>query len=124
MAKLDVKAFGIALGLVVGAFILLSGIFNLLFCWESGLSKAMEMICFGYTPTLFGVVMSTIWGFIHGFVIGAIISWLYNRVVEENKADINRKIKEVARSIWESKGRPSNSSADDWREAEKRVRGL
>jgi len=36
---------------------------------------------------------------------------------------MEEKIKALAKKIWEKKGRPSNSSADDWREAEKTIKG-
>jgi len=124
MAKLDVKAFGISLGLVVAALILFLGTLNILFYWGSGLNKTMVIIYPGCNPTVLSVILNSMWGFVYAFIVGSAIAWLYNTVVEENRAGIEKRIKIVARSIWESKGKPVNSSADDWREAEKRVRGI
>jgi len=124
MAKLDVRAFGISLGIVVAALILFLGTLNMIFYWGSGLNRAMAIIYPGCNPTVLSVILNSIWGFVYAFIVGAGLAWLYNTVVEENRAEIEKKIKIVARSIWESKGRPENSSADDWREAEKRVKGV
>lgn len=122
MAKLDIRAFGYAWGIAVAGFILLLGALSIFFYWETGLDKVMAVM--GCRPTAFGLILNTVWGFAYAFIFGCLIAWLYNRIVEENREDIQKRIKEVAISIWESKGRPENSSADDWREAEKRVRGI
>ena len=56
-------------------------------------------------------------------VVGLAIAWMYNRFVDENKACTEEKIKQLAKKIWEKKGKPFGSAADDWREAEKIVKG-
>ena len=122
MAKLDIRAFGFAWGITVAGLILLLGAFRIFFYWETGLDKVMAVM--GCKPTAFGLILNAVWGFVYAFIFGSLIAWLYNRIVEESKEDIQKRIKEVALSIWENKGRPENSSADDWREAEKRVRGI
>lgn len=122
MAKLDIKYFGLAWGIVAAGFILFLGALNIFFYWETGMNKVMAMM--GMRPTAFGLILNAIWGFAYAFIFGSSIAWLYNRFVEEGKEEIEKRIKEVALSIWESKGRPENSSADDWKEAQKRVRGI
>lgn len=124
MAKLCVKAFGFACGIVTAALTLIVGVLKILFYLECGLNRTMAMLYLDYRPTLFSVILNSIWGFIFAAIIGAAIAWLYNRIIDESGKDIQERIKAVARSIWESKGKPEGSSADDWREAEKRVRGF
>lgn len=124
MAKLCAKAFGISCGIVVAALTLIVGTLNIIFFIESGLSKAMTMLYFGYSPTIFGVILNAMWGFAFAFCFGATIAWFYNRIVEESKQQLDEKIKAAAQSIWESKGKPEGTSADDWREAEHRVKGF
>jgi len=124
MAKLCPRAFGIACGIVVGALTFIVGSLNIFFFIESGLTKAMAMLYFGYSPTIFGVIINSLWGFVFAFCLGALIAWLYNRIVEESKQEIDEKIKAVALSIWESKGKPAGTSAEDWKEAQRRVRGF
>lgn len=124
MAKLCVKAFGFASGIVGAALTLIVGVLKILFYLECGLNKALAMLYLDYRPTLFSVILNSAWGFIFAAFIGAAVAWLYNRIIDESGKDIQERIKAAARSIWESKGKPENSSADDWREAEKRVRGF
>lgn len=124
MAKLYVKGFGFACGIVAAALTLIVGTLKILFYLECGLNKTMSMIYLDYQPTLFSVILNSLWGFIFASLIGSAIAWLYNRIVEESSKEIQEKIKLAARSIWESKGKPEGSSADDWREAERRVRGF
>ncbi|MDD5477579.1 MAG: DUF2934 domain-containing protein [Candidatus Omnitrophica bacterium] len=124
MAKLYVKGFGFACGIVAAALTLIVGTLKILFYLECGLNKTMSMIYLDYQPTLFSVILNSVWGFIFAAVIGSALAWLYNRIIEDSSKEIQEKIKSVARSIWESKGKPEGSCADDWREAEKRVKGF
>ncbi len=123
MAKLWVKGLGIAFGIIAAALSFVVGTLNVIFCLESGLNRAMAMICLGYRPTLLGIIFNSALCFAFAFCLGSLIAWLYNRVVEESKEEIDEKIKLVARSIWESKGKPDNTQAEDWKEAQRRVRG-
>lgn len=124
MAKLYVKAFAVSCGIVAAGITLIVGVLNMLFFLESGLNKTMAMIYLGYRPTLFGVVMNSLFCFVLAFCIAGAIAWLYNRIIDESGKEIDEKIKAVARSIWEAKGKPDGNSADNWKEAEKSVRGF
>ncbi len=124
MAKLYVKAFGIACGLVAAGLTFIVGALNLVFYIESGLSKVMAMIYLGYRPTLFGLILNSFFTFAFVFCVGSAVALLYNRVIDESAKEIDEKIKAVARSIWESKGKPEGNSSDNWREAEKKVKGF
>lgn len=124
MAKLCVKAFGVSCGIVAAALTLIAGTLKILFYLESGLNKAMGMIYLGSCPTLSSLILNSLLCFAFAFCVGAAIAWLYNRIIEESGKEIQEKIKAVARSIWESKGKPEGGSADDWREAERRVKGF
>ena len=124
MVKLYVKAFGISCGLVAAALTFIIGTLNILFYIESGLSRAMALVYFGYRPTLFDVIINSFFSFSFVFCVGSLVALLYNRIIDESSKEIQEKIKAVARSIWESKGKPDGSSADNWREAEKKVKGF
>jgi len=122
MAKLDIRAFGLALGITAAAFILILGALNIFLYWETGLDKVMAVM--GCSPTLFGLILNAFWGFAYAFILGVVISWLYNRILDESREDIEKRIKEIATSIWENKGKPEGNSAENWKEAERRVRGF
>jgi len=124
MAKLYVKAFAISCGLIAAALTFIVGTLNIFFYLESGLSRSTTMANLIYRPTLFGVIMNSLCGFAFAFCIGGAFALLYNRTIDESSKEIDEKIKAVARSIWESKGRPEGGSADNWREAEKKIKGF
>ncbi|MCX5695965.1 MAG: bacteriophage holin [Candidatus Omnitrophica bacterium] len=123
MARLDIKAFGMALGLVWGGITFLLGLLDMMYFWGSSWGKMMTTIYVGYTPTIMGSIIGAVWGFVYASVLGFAVAWLYNRLAEENRIASEAKIKELAKKIWERKGKPSNSSTDDWREAEKIIKG-
>jgi len=123
MAKLDVKAFGIALGLVAAAAMLILGTINVLFFWVESYRKVVNIIYLGNQPTLIGVIFGSMWAFVYAFLLGAGFASLYNHIVEERSAEIDEKIKNLAHQIWEKKGKPRNTSAEDWKEAARRIKG-
>ena len=123
MAKLDVKAFGWALGLVWGGVTFLLGLLDTLYFWGSSWGKMMTMVYIGYRPTIIGSIIGALWGFVYASLLGLSVAWMYNRLVEENRVETQEKIKALAKKIWEKKGKPQNSSADDWREAERIIKG-
>jgi hypothetical protein len=123
MARLDVKAFGFALGVVWGGLMFILGIADMLYFWGNTWGRMMTIIYVGYSPTVFGSIVGAAWGFVYSSLLGFAIALMYNRFVEENRIESERKIKELAKKIWEKKGKPSGSAKDDWREAEKAIRG-
>jgi len=123
MARLDIKAFGLALGLVWGGITFILGIVDMLYFWGNSWGRMMGMVYMGYAPTIIGSVIGAVWGFVYASILGFAVAWMYNRLAEENRAEMDNRIKALAKKIWEKKGRPGNSSADDWREAERIIKG-
>lgn len=123
MAKLYVKAFGFAFGIVGAAVSFAVGALNIIFYLEGGFNRTLSMVYLGYRPTLFGVVFNAGLCFAFAFCLGASIALLYNRIIDESQPEIDAKIKDLARTIWESKGKPEGTSAQDWKEAERRIKG-
>lgn len=77
-AKLNPKKFGLALGILCGACLLI-------WAWVAAVTglwiDAIAMIAkvyFHYAPTPLGGIIGLIWGFIDGFVGGYIFAALYN----------------------------------------------
>lgn len=124
MAKLYVKAFAISCGIVAAALTLIVGTLSILFYIESGLSRAMAIVYLGYRPTLFGVIMNSICAFAFAFCVSGAVALFYNKIIDESAKEIDEKIKAAARSIWESKGKPEGNQADNWKEAEKKIKGF
>jgi hypothetical protein len=82
MNKLDVKALGLALGIVWGVCVLLIGITSMLFNYGTGLVNALSSLYIGYKATLLGSLIGGIWGFFDAGIGGVIIAWLYNKLVK------------------------------------------
>ncbi|MCG2713603.1 MAG: DUF2934 domain-containing protein [Candidatus Omnitrophica bacterium] len=123
MAKLDAKACGIAFGLVAAAAMFILGTINILFFWAESYRRAISILYLGYQPTLIGVIFGSMWAFVYAFVLGVSFACLYNRIVEERKAEIDKKIKNLAHEIWVKKGKLENNSDENWKEAVRRVKG-
>ena len=79
MAKLDVRAFGLALGIVWGIAVLLLGILAMLFNWGTVCVIALSTMYIGYKSTFLGSLVGGIWGFIDAGIAGVVIAWLYNK---------------------------------------------
>lgn len=101
----------------------LLGIFDMLYFWGNSWGRVMAMVYIGYRPTVFGSIVGGVWGFVYASLLGFAVAWSYNRLVEENIAETEKKIKELAQKIWEKKGRPEGSAQDDWKEAKRIVLG-
>lgn len=82
MAKLDVKAFALAVGIVwaVGAFIL--GITAMFFGWGSAWLELIASCYIGYKATLTGSIIGAVWAFFDAGIGALLVAWLYNKFVK------------------------------------------
>ncbi len=79
MVKLDIKAFGLSIGIVWGGVMFLLGLMVMFFNWGSALVSLMGSMYVGYKPTLLGSIIGGIWGFMDAGIGGVLVAWLYNR---------------------------------------------
>ena len=79
MAKLDVKALGLALGIIWGIAMFIMGIVAMFFNYGDGFVTALGSLYIGYKVTILGSVFGALWGFIDAGIAGVIIAWLYNK---------------------------------------------
>ena len=79
MAKLDVKALGLSLGITWGVSVALMGLICMISGWGSSFVGAIGNFYFGYKPTIIGCLIGGIWGFFDMGIGGVIIAWLYNK---------------------------------------------
>ncbi len=79
MAKVDVKALGLTLGIVWGAAMFLLGLMVMFFNWGVAWVGLMSSLYIGYRATLLGSIIGGIWGFVDAGIAGVIIAWLYNK---------------------------------------------
>ena len=79
MSKLDVKALGLALGILWGACTFILGLLAIFFGWGNGLVDAMSSFYIGYKATFLGSLIGAAWGFVDAGIGGVLIAWLYNK---------------------------------------------
>jgi len=79
MAKLNVKAFALACGIIWSAAMLIMGLINIVSSYGSGWVALMSTLYLGYKPTLLGSIVGAIWGFVDAGIGGAVLAWLYNK---------------------------------------------
>ncbi|MEW6237564.1 MAG: bacteriophage holin [Candidatus Omnitrophota bacterium] len=76
--NLNVKAFGLAGGLIWGLGLFLLTWWIIAIEGSSGVVPFLGLIYRGYRITPLGSVIGLVWGLIDGFVSGIIFAWLYN----------------------------------------------
>lgn len=76
--KLRVRAFGLATGVVAGLFVFFLTLVSLWF----GRGETIDALVVpfpGFSRSVGGAIVGLIWGFVDGFIGGALLAWLYNR---------------------------------------------
>jgi hypothetical protein len=80
--RLNVKAFALAAGIFWGLAVCLATLWLLAFGHQGDLISRLDHFYFGYSFTVAGAFVGLVWGFVDGFVSGALFAWLYNRFVK------------------------------------------
>ena len=83
--KLRVQAFGLATGIVMGLFVFLLTLVSLWF----GRGETIDALVVpfpGFSRSIGGAIVGLIWGFVDGFIGGALLAWLYNRIADKAPA--------------------------------------
>ena len=77
--RLRARALGIAIGIVWGLAVFAATIWDV----AAGMGKTMALLGVFYPyyrVSLVGSVVGLIWGFVNGFLFGASVAWLYNKL--------------------------------------------
>lgn len=77
---LNVINFGLAIGIVTGIYIFFAGLISWKFAWGMPMVQMMGSWYRGFGPTMGGSLIGAIWGFADGFILGAVIAWIYNKL--------------------------------------------
>ena len=80
--KLNVKALSLTAGILWGIAILLLTIWFICFGYDGNTLSLIGKVYLGYSVTWGGAFIGLIWGFVQGFIGGAIFAWLYNKFVK------------------------------------------
>ena len=81
MNKCAPNALGVAIGILWAAHVFFCGI-TAMFGWGVSLVEVLSSLYLGYAPTLIGAFIGAVWGFVDGYIAGAVIAWIYNRLVK------------------------------------------
>lgn len=76
--KLNVKAFGMACGLMWGLTIFVATWWVIMRTGASGAPTFIGRVYIGYTVSAAGSFVGLIWGLVDGWIGGMIFAWLYN----------------------------------------------
>ncbi len=82
MAKLDVKAFGLSCGIVWALGMLIMGILNMRFNWGEAFVEIISSLYVGFKPTVSGIIIGAVWGFVDAGIAGVVVGWLYNKLAK------------------------------------------
>jgi len=81
--KLNVNAFGMAIGILGGVVLLCSTLLSI----YAGQGNTIEMLkmlfWFGFSRSIAGAFVGLIWGFVYGYAGGALVAWLYNKFADK-----------------------------------------
>lgn len=76
--KLSPMAMGLALGLVWGLSVFVTGLLAYHFSYGKPFVMAMSALYIGYEPSVSGSFIGGGFGFVDGWIVGALIGWFYN----------------------------------------------
>jgi hypothetical protein len=77
---LNVKAFGVAAGVLWGSIVLLMTLLIVIQNDGGDHLKLLDKIYIGYQISFAGGFVGFVYGFAHAFIIGALFAWIYNTV--------------------------------------------
>lgn len=78
-SRFSALSLGLAIGLVWGLGILITGLGAHFFpTWGGAFVTAMGSIYVGFKATVLGSLLGGLMGFIDGFIFGALVAWIYN----------------------------------------------
>ncbi len=76
--RLHPVALGLALGIIIGVVVLVMGLITYFYTSGRPLVTTAGVLYIGFAPSIGGIILNTIMGFIDAFIAGVILAWLYN----------------------------------------------
>ena len=78
--RINVKAFGLACGLLWGLGLLLVTWWVIVFEGATGEPTVLGVVYRGYSLSVVGSIIGLVWGFVDGLIGGVVFAWLYNKL--------------------------------------------
>lgn len=83
-ALLGVVSLGLAFGVTWALGVFMLGVGAAFFNWGIPVVAVLSSVYAGYGPTFIGSITGAVWGFVDGFIGGALMAWLYNKFVSRH----------------------------------------
>jgi hypothetical protein len=80
MNQLNPKALGLALGILWGVGVLFMGLLAMVCSWAQPMVDWLSLMYLGYSASIPGALIGTLWAFVDAFLGGWVLAWLYNRL--------------------------------------------
>ena len=81
MQKCQPFALGIAIGVLWTIYVFFLGLVAMA-GWGNSFVTTLSSLYIGYSASIIGAIIGGIWAFVDGFIAGAIIAWVYNKVAK------------------------------------------
>ena len=76
--RLRIRALGLTLGTFVGVVFLLAVLYSSFIGQGITYNQIRPIFGLMVTRTVIGAFIALFWGFLYGFITGAVVAWLYN----------------------------------------------
>ena len=86
--KLNVKAFGLASGILWGVGVFFLAWWLIILEGSSGDPTALGRVYKGFSISPLGSVIGLVWGFFDGLIGGLIFAWLYNKLTSGSDSKV------------------------------------
>lgn len=77
-ARLSILGTSLGIGVTLGLYTLAIG-WSSMYGWGGEMVNSLSSFYMGYESSFIGGIIGGIWGFFHGLIAGALISFFYNR---------------------------------------------
>lgn len=81
MNKLSANALGVGAGILWAIYVFFCGI-TAIFGWGTALVTTLSSLYIGYSASFGGAIIGAVWGFVDGYIAGAVVAWIYNRLAK------------------------------------------
>jgi hypothetical protein len=81
-AKLDIRAFSLAAGILWSVSVFLMGMTATTCSWAGKFVAALGVFYVGYSATILGSFIGAVWGFFDAAIGCAVFAWLYNKLAK------------------------------------------
>ncbi len=78
-AGLGIISLGLAVGVTWALSVAFLAIMAAAFQWGAVFAAVLQNIYLGFSPTFVGAIAGAVWAFVHGFIVGMLIAFFYNR---------------------------------------------